>query len=115
MKKVIFVLISIVVILSLLVGIRYIKYHNIIGEYEVIEGLGIDNTKKLKLNLFSWSLGEEKDLKCDLWGCNGYQNGYYYKIKNNNIYLKFKDGVLESKLEIKNNNLIIDDVVYKKV
>ena len=71
MKRVVFVLISIIVILSLLVGIRYLKYCNIIGEYEVSERIGIDNTKKLKLNLFSWSLGEEKDLKCDLWGCNG--------------------------------------------
>ena len=115
MKRVVFVLISIIVILSLLVGIRYLKYCNIIGEYEVSERIGIDNTKKLKLNLFSWSLGEEKDLKCDLWGCNGYQNGYYYETKNNKIYLKFLDGVLESKIEIKDDNLIIDDVIYKKV
>lgn len=115
MKRVVIVLISIVLIISLLVGIRYFKYRNIIGDYEVREGIGIDNTKKLKLNLFSWSIGEEKDLKCDLWGCNGYQNGSYYETKNNKIYLRFKDGVLESKIEIKDDNLIIDDVIYKKV
>ena len=115
MKRVVIVLIGIVVIISLLVGIRYFKYRNIIGDYEVREGIGIDNTKKLKLNLYSWSIGEEKDLKCDLWGCNGCQNGYYYETKNNKIYLKFKDGLLESKIEIKDDNLIIDDVVYKKV
>ena len=114
MKKVVMVLVSVILVIGVVLGIRYGDYYKVMGSYHVVNDVGMNNTKNLKLDLYSWQFGLEKDLECDMWGCNGYKSGYYYEIKDGNIYFKFKDGVIESKIKLKDNYLIIDDVVYQK-
>lgn len=86
-KKYIIIVILFTIGISLIMyyGYRYFKYRKIIGHYELVEGLDL---KKLDIKLNNWYIGEKKNLKCDLWGCEGYQKGTY-KIKDNKIIVNF--------------------------
>ena len=78
----------------------------------------------LKLNLYNWSEGNKKDLKCDLWNCSGYDEGNIYYIKGDIIIFKLSVGTIsyKYKLEKRNNEtyLILSsnnkrETKYKKV
>lgn len=89
-KKIYIVMISIVglilISLSCYYGYRYIKYKDLIGHYELVEGYG---EKEMEITLNTWAQGRKEDLKCDLWNCSGYSHGTYETINNK---IKFKIG-----------------------
>lgn len=97
---------SIILIFSSIIGIRYIKYRNLIGEYELIEQ---NNTEglltPLKFNLYSWNQGNKEDLKCDLWNCSGYEHGIIYYTKGDNIIFKYdRTNSIKYKYKIEKRN-----------
>ena len=110
--KIIIILISIILIgVLLFVGIRYVRYKDLIGEYTLVEGTSSE--MNLKLNLFSWHTGKKENLECDLWGCKGYDEGPIYYLKDDRIYFRYdKHNVYSTKVEIKKDkkNLYI---IYK--
>ena len=100
-KKTLIVISIAIFFFLLIIGFRYSKYHNFIGEF------ASDKGDYYKFNLFSWSHSDDgtSKQKCDLWNCN-IDNGLIYYIKGNKLYIRHdKDSVFITnyKIEKKNN------------
>ena len=108
MKKKIMIVLTIIGIIffisSIIVGIRYEKYKNILGEYQPMS----ESDENLKLELYKWTRGRKEDLKCDLWNCEGYSTGKY-EIKGTKIIFHLNSGYIDCdyKLEKENDKTIL--------
>ena len=60
------IIVVIVIVTSLMLCLRFLKYRELIGEYELVQG---EEKDKLKIGLYNWSKGKKEDLECDLWNC----------------------------------------------
>ena len=127
-KRIYIIIISIVVLIlisfSCYYGYRYIKYKDLIGNYELVEGYG---EEEMEITLNTWTQGREEDLKCDLWNCSGYSHGTYKTVKNkikfkiSDIgYITYEYEIVEENNEVflllKNSNTIEEHITkYKKI
>lgn len=86
-KKIIIIVIILIVSTTALVGIRYIQYNELLGEWipiNDVENYENDLYGNYKFTYFgNFTHGNIENKKCDLWGCNGYEDGTY-KIYNEN-------------------------------
>ena len=89
---IIIVLVLNIVTYGLLLGYKYLNHKKLIGEYELVDQNLDDTEYKLKVSIYKWAKGEEKNLKCDLWNCIGYDFGTY-SIKNNMITVYRNNGL----------------------
>mgnify|MGYP003299543847 CR=1 FL=1 len=128
---IIIVLVLNLVTYGLLLGYKYLNHKKLIGEYELVDQNLDDTEYKLKVSIYKWAKGEEKNLKCDLWNCIGYDFGTY-SIKNNmiTVYLNANTifnnnsvGIMyyKYKIKVEGNNVYLilsegnQEYKYKKI
>lgn len=128
---IIIVLVLNLVTYGLLLGYKYLNHKKLIGEYELVDQNLDDTEYKLKVSIYKWAKGEEKNLKCDLWNCIGYDFGTY-SIKNNmiTVYLNANTifnnnsvGIMyyKYKIKVEDNNVYLilsegnQEYKYKKI
>ena len=113
-KVSIFCLELLFVIIMTLICFRYFKYRELIGKYKLVDDEVTGDT--LQLKLFGWSRGNKDKLKCDIWGCSGYEKGTIYYVKNGKMYFRFDKYnlyVVDLKIEEDKNKTYLIEILFK--